>query len=303
MHRTEEGVNQMSVFCSNCGRELPDGSVFCDNCGSKIAVYYEPVQKQSSPVQQQKPIQQTVPVQKPAKGTSKEQKKKGSCLGTLLKILISLALIGALAFGVLYFLEKIYHRIPPMPIPGEPGSVQGGGSSGSGSDISGPSGSSSGGGDVSQGVLTPDGDPWFDEFLFYEDYVYDNGIPDGATLQTAGYVNGQWKYCITFNRTLVGRERIDEIGLAEVELSEDKATVILHPQYIRYGSDVSPETEAEVGYPIFTGTWTDEYIDVMGNDIALGLGPFYSYDGKDYVLGNIVIRDSGVFGDLLLVRP
>ncbi len=157
--------------------------------------------------------------------------------------------------------------------------------------------------DVPQGILKPDGDPWFDEFLFYEDDVYYNGLPEGSLLQSAGYINGEWKYCLTFNRTLAGEERIDEIGLAEVSFTSDSATLILHPQYIRYGTHVDPENEEEVGYQPFTGTWDNEYIDVSWNGIFIGLGPYYSFDGKDYVLGNIIVKETGLFGDVLLVRP
>ena len=72
---------------------------------------------------------------------------------------------------------------------------------------------------------------------------------------------------------------------------------------IRYGTFVSPEDEDEVGYPVFSGTWDDEYIDLMGGEISIGLGPYYSYEGKEYVIGNIVVRSNGLFGDVLLVRP
>ena len=146
-------------------------------------------------------------------------------------------------------------------------------------------------------------DPTFDDFLFYENDVYANGIPDGAVLLSAGSISGEWKYCLTFNRNSELEERIDEIGIAEVSFTSDSASLILHPQMIRYGTFVSPEDEDEVGYPVFSGTWDDEYIDLMGGEISIGLGPYYSYEGKEYVIGNIVVRSNGLFGDVLLVRP
>ncbi len=157
--------------------------------------------------------------------------------------------------------------------------------------------------DVPQEIPTPDGDPWFDDFLFYENDVYENGIPTTAMLMPAGSVSGEWKYCLTFNRTFPGEERIDEIGLAGVSFDGNRAEMILHPQYIRFGSHVEPENEASVGYTPFTGTWEDERIEVSANGTVITLGTFYSFEGKDYSLGFIIIKETGLFGDVLLLRP
>lgn len=304
----------MAIYCTNCGNQLPDDALFCDNCGARIErpapannyvqQYQQPVQSQVQRVQTVQPYQNDP---RPAK------KKKGSFLGKVVKFFVILSVIFGLLFGAMVFLEKVYHRTPALDPqsgtqPAPSGSSSSGGSTPSDSssapdDTSPAPSQQTPADDVPQGILSPDGDAWFDDFLFYENDVYDNGIPDGAALQSAGYISGQWKYCMTFNRTVAGEERIDEVGLAEVSFTEDTATLILHPQYIRYGSHVDPETDEEVGYEPFTGTWDNEYIDVSSNDIYIGLGPYYSYNGKDYVLGNIVVKQSGLFGDLLLVRP
>ena len=311
----------MAIFCTNCGKQLPDDALFCDNCGAVVArpannsnyqpvqqpVYQQPVYQQ--PVQNQ--VQRAQTIQPYQNDPMPARKKQGSFLGKVVKFLVALVVVFALVFGAMVFLEKVYHRTPPATDTQsniQPGS-SGSSSSNEPAQSSTPSDSSSSQSDqtpvndVPQGILTPDGDAWFDDFLFYENDVYDNGIPDGAALQSAGYISGQWKYCMTFNRTTPGEERIDEVGLAEVSFTEDTATLILHPQYIRYGSHVDPETDEEVGYEPFTGTWDNEYIDLTGNGSSVGLGPYYSYNGKDYVLGNIVVKQSGMFGDLLLVRP
>ncbi|MBR0451220.1 MAG: zinc ribbon domain-containing protein [Oscillospiraceae bacterium] len=299
----------MAIYCTNCGKQLPDDALFCDNCGTRVGApqynnNYQQYPQYQQPIQNQFQGMQTVqPYQNDPFPT---KKKQSSFLGKVLKFFVALAVVFALVFGAIVFLEKVYHRTPPAT---DPQSNVQPGTSGSSSDkpaSSDTSPSPSGqtpADDVPQGILTPDGDAWFDDFLFYENDVYDNGIPDGAALQSAGYISGQWKYCMTFNRTIPGEERIDEVGLAEISFTEDTATLILHPQYIRYGTHVDPETDEEVGYEPFTGTWDNEYIDLMGNGSSVGLGPYYSYNGKDYVLGNIVVKQSGLFGDLLLVRP
>ena len=268
----------MAVYCPNCGKKLPDYAEFCDNCGTRIPkVKEEP--KRSVPLKE-------------------TGKKKSSVLGKIVKWFVILNLIGAAVMMVPALLESVFHRTAPAVQPAATGIAVHTPDSGRPTTVPAQTDEQ----DIPQGL----GDitnVWFDDFLFYENDVYDNGIPAGAVLREAGYISGEWKYCMTFNRTLAGEERIDEIGTAEVSFSEYGAQLILHPQYIRYGTDVSPEDEADVGYEPFAGTWDPEYIDLSDGGISIGLGPYYSYEGRDYVLGNIVVRDTGMFGDVLLVRP
>ena len=277
----------MSKYCTNCGKKLPDNANFCDNCGTRF---------------------NTSAFQEPS------LKKKSSFGNKLLIILLIAAFLFVAGFGLLIFLERIYHRIPPEPVPSH---VEEAVETEEPEDIpvvieddlkeepvdtpeETPVTNET---DVSQGMLMPDGNPRFDEFLFYENDVYYNGIPEGAFIQSAGSIYGQWKYCFTFNRTFEDEERIDEIGLADVSFDGDTATLILHPQQIRYGTDVSPESEEEVGYPLFTGSWDNESVDLEADGIAVSLGVFYGYQDKEYVLGNIIVKDSSMFGDVLLIRP
>ena len=277
----------MSKYCTNCGKELPDNANFCDNCGTRFntSAYQEPVPK-----------------------------KKSSFGNKILIFLLIAAFLFVAGFGLLVFLERIYHRIPPEPVPSHveetvetkepediPVVIQ--------DDLKEepvdtpeetPVTNET---DVSQGMLMPDGNPRFDEFLFYENDVYYNGIPEGAFIQSAGSIYGQWKYCFTFNRTFEDEERIDEIGLADVSFDGDTATLVLHPQQIRYGSDVSAENEEEVGYPLLSGSWDNESVDLEADGIAVSFSNFYAYQDKEYVLGNIIVKETGMFGDVLLVRP
>jgi len=302
----------MAIYCTKCGRQLPDDAVFCDNCGNRVLRNTNTSSYQAQPAQVpvQQPARYYEPVQQYQNPPMPVQKKK-SFFGRLLKFLIALILVGALLFGALVFLEEIYHRTPPESgspsDSSEQSSSPNGQSSPSAPSVPEDQSSSSSGNtpsdDVPQGVLSPDGEAWFDDFLFYENDVSKNGIPEGAALQSAGYISGTWKYCMTFNRAVEGEERIDEVGIAEVSFTEDTATLILHPQYIRYGSHVEPETDEEVGYEPFTGTWDNEYIDISAQGLSIGLGPYYSYNGNDYVLGNVVSKNTGMFGDFLLVRP
>ena len=277
----------MSKYCTNCGKELPDNANFCDNCGTRFntSAYQEPIPK-----------------------------KKSSFGSKILIFLLIAAFLFVAGFGLLVFLERIYHRIPPEPVPSHveetvetkepediPVVIQ--------DDLKEepvdtpeetPVTNET---DVSQGMLMPDGNPRFDEFLFYENDVYYNGIPEGAFIQSAGSIYGQWKFCFTFNRTFEDEERIDEIGLADVSFDGDTATLVLHPQQIRYGSDVSAENEEEVGYPLLSGSWDNESVDLEADGIAVSFSNFYAYQDKEYVLGNIRVKETGMLGDVRLVRP
>ena len=285
----------MAIYCPNCGKQLPDYVEFCDNCGKKI-----PVNKA-----QERPVL-----------SQETERKKSSGLLAFLKWFLILSVIGGIGFALIGALEPIFHRTPPAS-PSAQKTADTNSGSGKPNTVKPAENQTQTAGtpalvqtetqtpeydDISQG-LSDISNVWFDDFLFYENDVYDNGIPAGAVMREAGYISGEWKYCITFNRTIAGEERIDEIGTAEVSFSEQGSQLILHPQYIRYGSDVSPENEADVGYEPFAGTWDPEYIDLSDGNIAIGLGPYYSHEGRDYVLGNIVVRETGMFGDVLLVRP
>ena len=48
------------IFCTNCGKQLEDGSLFCDNCGTKLEVQPEQPVQQAQP-QFEQPIQQAQP--------------------------------------------------------------------------------------------------------------------------------------------------------------------------------------------------------------------------------------------------
>ena len=274
----------MAKYCPNCGNRLPDDAVFCDNCGTGVG---------SVQVNAGVPVQQNIQGNYNVAPSSPKKRSGGKGIG----LLVLLLLIGAAGFGVYRYMQNTTDL--PVSIPSLfPGS-ESGNTPDDPEQETGPEEDPQ----ISQGMLSLAGDPTFDDFLFYENDVYANGIPDGAVLLSAGSISGEWKYCLTFNRNSELEERIDEIGIAEVSFTSDSASLILHPQMIRYGTFVSPEDEDEVGYPVFSGTWDDEYIDLMGGEISIGLGPYYSYEGKEYVIGNIVVRSNGLFGDVLLVRP
>ena len=309
----------MAVYCPNCGRKLPDGASFCDQCGMQITApaakkkssgafvkllltaavlcaaafggmaLWEKIYHRTPPEDPSSmPDSETLSVLPDGEDVETEKKEDGDT-----------------AQGIEAMEPPQDNTEPENSAPASEDVSQGieQMEPQDTAETETQENSTPASDDTAQGILKPAGEPRFDDFLFYENDVYANGIPADAALLSAAAISGEWKYCMTFNRLNEGEERIDEIGLAEVSFTGDTAQLILHPVYIRYGTHVEPENEAEVGYTPFTGTWDNEYIDVKAGGTSIGLGPYYSHGGSEYVLGNIVVKDSGMFGDVLLVRP
>ena len=309
----------MALYCPQCGRKLPDHSQFCDGCGTKIP---DRAGFTGSP------------------GVSQEEKKASKGSGGLLVRIAIGVILAAVAIGAGVWLRNAlntenttsYAQRTDAPDGVDPAAKEvedflKGKETGStasektdpaaqetvnpaGISISertekeetDPSEDTGLGGDVPQGILHPNGDPDFSEFLFYEEDVLLNGVPEDALMESAGQMSGDWKYCMIFNLHPEEGERFDEIGLADVIFGENSAEILLHPQKDRYEDEVSPVREEEIGYEPFTGTWDNELISVQGNQSTITIWPFYEYEGKQIMLGAIVNRQ-GNLGHLIFLRP
>ena len=273
----------MSKYCPNCGRELPDEAMFCDNCGTRI------------------PSGNTDNRFVKSSHSKKKKKNAGSFLG---KLMITAIVIFALLFVGMILWNKLYYHPGMLPDPtAEPAAAYTPATTvaaqieESKAEEQTPEQVD----DIPQGIPSPDGDPTFEEFTFY-DTILETGVPEDAFMMSAGMTGGQWKYCLIFNYYPEQGERFDEVGLAELTLTGDSAVLKLHPQLERYSDEVYRVDEAEIGYADFTGTWDDDQISLQGNNSTVTFWPYYETDGKQYVLGAIV-NNEGNLGHLILVRP
>ena len=122
------------MFCSNCGKQLPDGQRFCPDCGASLApqqeqpvyqqpiyqqpvqpqyeqpVYQQPIYQQPVQPQYQQPVYQQPVYQQPdtfqlgtAPSTQKIQKPKKSKKGLFIGLGVGLAVVAAAAAVVLNF--------------------------------------------------------------------------------------------------------------------------------------------------------------------------------------------------------
>lgn len=53
------------MFCSNCGKQLPDSAKFCPDCGQPIIIPENPIVKEPEPVKAPEPVREPEPVKAP----------------------------------------------------------------------------------------------------------------------------------------------------------------------------------------------------------------------------------------------
>ena len=102
------------MFCTNCGKQIPDGSKFCTNCGATLGNTQPPIQNRQ---QFQQPYQQ--PYQQPHAPNPpiQAQKSKGGVIAVV--VILVVALIGA---GI-FLGPKIIDFFKPSQTPGRSASI------------------------------------------------------------------------------------------------------------------------------------------------------------------------------------
>ncbi len=97
------------MYCSNCGKELPDTAQFCTNCGERIQVNEKPVENMTPEVTNSVPM--TEEVQAPVteeknqsspdngqKKTKKKKSKKGLVIALVIVFVVMIAAVAGVAF-------------------------------------------------------------------------------------------------------------------------------------------------------------------------------------------------------------
>ena len=78
------------MFCSNCGKQIPDGSAFCPECGTKLTA---PV-TQAAPTA---PVTQAAPTAPASYAAAPVKTKKGMSKGALIGIIAAAVAVIAAA--------------------------------------------------------------------------------------------------------------------------------------------------------------------------------------------------------------
>jgi len=86
------------MFCSKCGKQIPDNSQFCEHCGS-------PVGQGTGPLQTGAPLQNSAPLQSSA---PPQQSSNGALIGVIIALssVIVIGIILVLLFVTPGFLKK-----------------------------------------------------------------------------------------------------------------------------------------------------------------------------------------------------
>lgn len=104
------------MFCTNCGKQIPDGSKFCTNCGASMGNNQPPIQNQQ---QFQQPYQQ--PYQQPFNAPNpppyRPKKSKGGVIAVVVLLVIALIAAG------IFFGPKIIDLFKPSQTPGRSASI------------------------------------------------------------------------------------------------------------------------------------------------------------------------------------
>ena len=116
-------------------------------------------------------------------------------------------------------------------------------------------------------------------------------------------MEGEWKYDLWFSFKEPVEKYFDEIGFADVELDYEKEEVVItpHPRFACDGYEITPETDAEVGYEPFKGGFEGNALKLIGNNAVVYITEYFAYEGREYVIGEIWLSEE-MHGDFWMYR-
>lgn len=108
------------MYCSNCGKQIPDNSKFCNFCGAEQIIYSQTSFEPNQSVREQRPPVSPVPPRQTQAGPQNgNQKKPKNHVGR--NILISLAVFVVVAMFSRAFITPLFlrsvHKDEPSPAP------------------------------------------------------------------------------------------------------------------------------------------------------------------------------------------
>jgi hypothetical protein len=146
----------------------------------------------------------------------------------------------------------------------------------------------------------------YEEFDNLYGQITYNGVPEGRESQPLKNANGVWRYNLKKKYDDPSQGYMyDELGYANmyVKGSDDPPIVItLYPRKASDGYEVWEETDESVGYEPFAGNIDeDDIIRLKGNNAIIVPEYYYSYQGKEYLIGKMWMSEEE-FADFLMIR-
>ena len=145
----------------------------------------------------------------------------------------------------------------------------------------------------------------FEEFdELYGQMMYE-GLPEDRTNLAVINASGTWRYNIKIRNNSFGGGMFDELGYAEMAVStksDPRVQIILHPRLVAEGDSTRERTDEEAGYQPFGGDFDENRkLKLTGNDCVLEIKRFYSWNGKEYLIGTMWFSEEES-GDFMMIR-
>lgn len=316
------------MFCSNCGKQIPDNSRFCENCGSRVEIEntLQPPRQEPQWSTLQSHVEEETFTESP-----RQSKKLG---------FVPLALIFAVIAVGVWFLkgflddgeptvyapnqiqqpaqmdssdpaqpsqqQSVQADTPPAqtddpPVQTDDSPVQG--DTGEGEyDVSGIEGIEDIGEDdtgcIIERLSTYDR-PTLEEFSWYDE-VFNNGVWSDATPVTElPYILGGWKCYIVYDPYVNTGSEVQELANVDLSIGSGSAFAWVDWYQIFWNGE-PPYDETGEEDSEFVGSYEDGVFELTG-PANLTIGQFYEYQGKYYGFGSLLTPD-GTTADFWLMR-
>ncbi|MBR4461876.1 MAG: hypothetical protein IKS51_04780 [Erysipelotrichaceae bacterium] len=145
----------------------------------------------------------------------------------------------------------------------------------------------------------------FEEFdELYGQMIYE-GLPEDRKNLAMGEANGTWRYNIKIRNDSSGGGMSEELGFAEMIVSNNadpRIQIVLHPRLVDDGDRTREKTDEEAGYEPFGGDFDEnKKLKLTGNDCVLEIKRFYSWNGKEYLIAAMWFSEEES-GDFMMIR-
>lgn len=144
--------------------------------------------------------------------------------------------------------------------------------------------------------------PELDEFMWYLEGVYQDGVPSGAVaMDKFKYTTGGWKGLIVYDPEGDSGESTADFLNVRIAGTADELSLTLDWYLMVVSGEAGTFDETDVEDTVFKGKWEDGGLWASGPG-TIRLTHFYELKGKQYAIGTVDTPD-GVPAVCALVRP
>lgn len=144
--------------------------------------------------------------------------------------------------------------------------------------------------------------PDWEEFLWYLEDVYENGVPaDGLIIDNAKYVMGGWKGLILYDPDNTHGANSAELLNVDISGTGEELRLTLDWYLMLIPGETQAYDETDMDDVVFEGEWIGGGIQTFGWG-ELRLRRLYALEGKQYAFGSLETPD-GIPALVALVRP